>query len=120
AEPPGPARAGGLARVPGVPLVVLAPAAGLERGEDPAQRALPEPAHRLGGELEPAPGAPQVALGLQLPLDPPERLQVVHGRAPERAPDHLLVDVVEPGAGIVLAQRALQRVEVGELLERGD
>ena len=83
--------------------------------EDPAQRGLAQPPHRLGGELQLARVALQVALPLQLALGLPERLHVVHGLAAQGAPDRGLVDVVEAGSGIVLAQLRLQVGQVSEI-----
>ncbi|MFC7718974.1 hypothetical protein [Nonomuraea recticatena] len=117
AETPRPGRAGELARRARVALVVVAPAPGVERGEDAAQRRLSEPAHRLGREFELAAPPQQVALLLQLTLDPLERLQVVDGRAAESTPYRGLVDVVEARAGVVLAEGGLQLGEVGQLLQ---
>nr|BFE83632.1 hypothetical protein GCM10020093_062330 [Planobispora longispora] len=88
-------------------------------GEDAAQGGLAEAADGLGGEFEPAALAAEVALLLQLALDLLERVQVVDGRAAERAPDRRLVDVVDAGARVVLAERGLQLGQVGELVQRG-
>ena len=69
AEPPLARRAGELAGGPGVVHVVVAAAAALERGEHAAQRRLPDAADRLGGELDLAALAGEVALALELALD---------------------------------------------------
>ncbi len=99
--------------------MVAAPA-GVQRVEDPAQGGLPEPAHGLRGELQLAALPPEVPLLLQLALDLLERLQVVDGRPAQGTADRGLVDVVEPGSGVVLAERLLQPAEVGELLQGAD
>jgi hypothetical protein len=98
---------------------VVAGPAEAQVGEDPAQRRVPEPAHGLGGELELAGVARQVALPLELALDPAQRLDVVHGLPAEGAPDRLLVDVVQARARVVLAERGLQLGQVGEFGQRG-
>ena len=97
---------------------MVARAAVRQLGEHLPQRRLAEPAHGLRRELELAVGALQVALLLQLPLDLAQRLHVVDGLAAESAADRLLVDVVQPCARVVLAQRVLQIREVGELGQR--
>ena len=90
----------------------------VEAGEHPAQRGVAEPADRLGRELQLAAVAGQVALPLQLALQPAQRLQVVDRLAAERAADRFLVDVVQAGARVVLAERGLQVGEVGQLGDR--
>ena len=75
----------------------------------------PEPADRLGGELELAVGAVEVALPLQLALQLAQRGEVVDRRAAQRALEQFLVDVGQRGAGVALGQLAGQRLEVGEL-----
>ena len=98
--------------------MVPEPAAEAQVGEDPAQRRVPEPAHGLRGELELAGVAGQVALPLELALDPAQGLDVVHGLPPEGAPDGFLVDVVQARARVVLAERGLQLAQVGQLGQR--
>jgi hypothetical protein len=76
-------------------------------------------ANSARGELELAVGvAGQVALQLQLLLDPLQRPDVVEGAPAEGPLDRVLVDVVQRSAGVVLAEGSLQVVEVGELLQR--
>ena len=101
--------------LPGVPLLVVPVAALGQVREDPAQRGLAQPPHRLGGQLQLARVALQVALPLQLALGLPERLHVVHGLAAQGAADRGLVDVVEAGARVVLAQLGLQVGQVSEV-----
>jgi hypothetical protein len=102
------------------PVLVVVPGAALGQvGEHPAQRGVAEPADGLRGELQLAVGPLQVPLPLQFPFDLAQRFHVVDGLAAERAPDRLLVDVVQPGAGVVLAQRILELGQVGEFGERG-
>ena len=119
AEAPRPGAAGVLPGLPGVVLVVIAVLALGQVGEHLPQRGLAQPAHGLRGELQLAVVALQVALPLQFPLDLAQRLHVVDRLAAERAPHRLLVDVVEPGARVVLAQRVLELGQVGELGQRG-
>ena len=57
----------------------------------------------------------QVALALQFPLDLAQRFHIIHSLAAESAADGFLVDVVKPGAGIILAQRVLKIGQVGKL-----
>ena len=87
---------------PGVVLIVVAGAAVRQLSEYLAQRGLAEPAHGLRRQLELAVGALEVTLALELALDLPQRLHVVDRLPAERAPDRLLVDVVEARARIVL------------------
>ena len=86
-------------------LVVIPVPALREVGEDAAQGGLAEPAHCLRRQLQLAVGPFQVSLPLEFPLDLAQRLHVVDRLAAERAPDRVLVDVVQPGAGVVLPQR---------------
>ena len=102
----------------GVVLVVVAGSAVGQLGEDLAQRGLAQPAHGLRGQLQLAVRALQVALPLELALDLPQRLHVVDGLPAECAADRFLVDVVQPRAWVVLAQRVLQVGQVGELGQR--
>ncbi len=99
-------------------LVVIAGAALGQLGEDLPQRCLAEPAHGLGGQLQLAVAALQVALPLQFPLDLAQRFHVVHCLAAKGTADRFLVDVVQPGAGVVLAQRVLKVGQVGQLGQR--
>src|SRR5207253_10267586 len=115
-ELPGARGAGELARLAGVPPVVVAgPAAEVQAGEDVAERRVPEPAHGLGGELEVSAVARQVALPFELSLDAAQRFDVVYGLPPERPPDRFLVDVVQARTRVVLAERRFQLGQVGEL-----
>ena len=115
AELPGSGRPGELARLAGVPQVVVAGPAEAQVGEDPAQRRIAQPAYRLGGELE-LPGVTgQVPLPLQLALDAAQRFNVVYGLSPEGPPDRFLVDVVQARARVILAERRFQLGQVGEL-----
>ena len=57
----------------------------------------------------------QVTLALQFPLDLAQRLHVVHCLTAESAADGFLVDIVKPGAGVILAQRVLKIGQVGKL-----
>ena len=89
----------------------------VQAGEDPAQGDRADAPDRLGGEAQLALLAEQVALLGQLPLQPAQGLDVVDGR-PAQGPLHRLqVDVVQRGARVALAQRRLQRLEVGQLLQ---
>ena len=63
------------------------------------------------------PSLRQVALPLQLALEPAQCLQVVHRLPAERAADRFLVDVLKAGARVLLAERGLQ---VGEVRQVGD
>jgi hypothetical protein len=97
---------------------VVCPVAGRPQvGQHAPQRCLPQPADRLRGEIHPLSLARQEALVLQLPLQPAQLVQLVGRPATQRALHCLLVDVVEPRTGIVLAERGLQLVEVGEVLQ---
>src|SRR5207247_3173448 len=99
-EFPGTGGAGQFTRLAGVPQVVVAGPAEAQVAEDPAQRRVPEPAHGPGGELKLAGVAGQVALPLELALDPAQGLDVVHGLPPEGAPDRLLDHIVHARAQI--------------------
>ena len=94
-------------------LIVIAVAALGQIGENPPQRGLAEPAHRLRGQLQLAAGPLQVSLPLKFPLDLAERLHIIDRLAAERAPDRVLVDVVEPGTRVFLPQRVRQFGQVG-------
>ena len=119
AELPFPGGAGQVARLPGVlPVVVTAPHAVLEAGEHLAQRGVAEPANGLRREFELAAVTAQVALPLQLPLEPAQRLQVIDRLPAERAADRFLVDVLHAGTWVILAERGLQVGEVRHFRDR--
>ncbi len=119
AELPGPGGTGQLAgRTRRVDLVIALPA-GRQRGEHLAQRGLPDPAHGLRGQFQPAAGSVQPALLLQLALDPAQLGEVVQSAAAQRAAHRVLVDVVQGRAGVLLAEGGHQFLGVGEVLERG-
>ncbi len=104
-----------LARLPGAALIVVAGGALGQVGEDLAQRGLAQPPDGLGGELQAAVGALEVALALKLAFNLAQRVHVVHGLPAQGAADRVLVDVVQAGAGVVLPQRVLELAEVGQL-----
>ena len=118
-ELPRPRGPGGIAGGAGVADVVASSAAGVELGEDLAQRGGADPADRAGGQLERTATVPdQVALLEQLALDAAQRGDIVDGPTAERPLHRRLVHVLERGAGVVLTQGGLEVVEVGQLLER--
>ncbi len=80
--------------------------------------ARPEPAQRLGRQLQPAAVADEVALPLQLALDLAQPADVVDGLPAERPAHGLLVDVGQVGAVGPLPEGLLKRLEVGQLGER--
>ena len=98
--------------------MVPAPHAFLQPGEHLAQRGVTQPADRLGGELKLAAVACQVALLLQLALEPSQRLQVIDRLPAERTAHRFLVHVLEAGARVLLAKCGLQVGEVGEVGDR--
>ena len=102
----------------GVGHVVVAAAGGVQLGEHAAQRRRPQPADRLGGELELALGAVEEALPLQLALELAQRGDVVDGGSAERPLQQLLVDVGQRGPGVALGELVGQRLEVGQLGDR--
>ena len=118
AEPPLPRRPG---RLPGgarVPDVVAAAPARLQHREDPAQRGRSQPAYGPRGQLQRPAGAVEVALPLQLALDPAQRLEVVDRLPAERPLHQLGVDVVQRRARVVLVEHRVQLVQVGDLGQR--
>ena len=115
-RPAGPGQLAGLARV--VHVVAAAPGRA-QVGEHPAQRGLARaagPPWAVRSSRSPRPV--EVALLLELALEPAQLAQVVDGAAAERPADRVLVDVLQAGARVVLAQRRLELVEVGEVLQR--
>ncbi len=92
-----------LAGSAGVAHVVVAAPARVQLAEDLRQRGRAEPAHGLGGELEPPALAGEVTLPLQLAFELLQRAQVVDRLPAEGVGDGLRVDVVERRAGVVLA-----------------
>ena len=118
-ELPGPRGAGVLTSLPRVALLMIPVPAFRQLCEDPAQRGLAQSAHRLGGQFQLARRPLQVPLPFQLAFGLPQRLHVVHGRPSQGPPDRGLVDVVQPGSGVVLAQRGLQLGQVRQVGKRG-
>ncbi len=108
---------GRLAGLTGRVVLVAAPALGTELVEHPAQRGLAEPAQRLRREAQALVVAGQPALPAQLALELAQRLDVGRGPGAELALDRLDVDVVQRGAGVVLAELVGQGVQVGQLLQ---
>ncbi len=84
----------------------------------PASRWSWSPSRPSGRSAKICRGPLQVPLPLQFPLDLAQRVHVVHGLAAEGAADRVLVDVVEAGAGVVLAQRRRQVRQVGQVRDR--
>jgi hypothetical protein len=78
----------------------------------------PEPPHRPRRELQLTAAAVEVALPLQLPLDPAQRLHVVDRLPAERPLHQLGVDVVQRGARVVLVEHRVELFQVGDLLQR--
>ena len=118
AEPPAAAGAGQLTGRTGVVLVVVTTPTSLDHREDPAQRGRAEPAYRPWCQLETSGVTSDVALPLQLAFDLPQLAEIGNSLATQCALDGLVVDVVERGAGVVLTERRLQVLEVGELFQR--
>ena len=80
---------------------------------------LPEPAQRLRGQRQPVGVAGHPALPAQLALELAQPAHVVGGRPAELALDRLDVDVVQGGAGVLLAELVEQLVQLADLAERG-
>ena len=81
---------------------------------------LPQPAYGARGQPQPVVAAGHEALPLQLALQLAQRLEVGGRAGAEVLLEGLHVDVVEGRAGAGLAERLLERLEVGELGDRLD
>ena len=90
----------------------------LELAEHPAQRGLPQPAHRPRGQPQPVVVPGDEALPLELVLQLAQCPQVRGGVRAEVPLECLHVHVVQRRPGQALAQLLLQRLEVGELGHR--
>ncbi len=111
-------RAGDLAGRARLAQVVLPGPPTAQIREDGTQSRAPEPSQRLRAQRQPFGIAADPALAAQLAFELLQPRHLVGGRPPERTGDRVHVDIVERGAGVLLAELIEQVVELADLLQR--